>query len=111
MASHDWEDTFSRYGGVEELELDDTLWEHLQERGTYAKHEVLLGEIVQVFTGSPRFFLNSSPSGRAPLIMVGPTDGGHVLCIPIEPTGRHGIWRPVPAFEANTHHRRRYRGE
>ena len=102
---------FSTYGTVDELELDDALWEHLREGGTYSKHEVSLSEILQVFVDSPRFFLNTSPTGRAPLIMLGPTIAGRMLCVPIEPTGKLGIWRPVTAFEANSHHRQRYREE
>ena len=57
---------FSTFGTVDELELDDALWEHLLERGTYAKREVALKEILQAFVGNPQFFPSSSPIGRAP---------------------------------------------
>ena len=98
-------------GPVQELELSDEMQEHLRERGTYDKHRVSLSEILQVHLLSPRLFLNSSASGRAPLVMVGPTETGRLLCVPVEPTGRWGIWRPITAFEANTHHRERYEGD
>ena len=97
----------ARHGSVEELEFDDELVHHLAERATYAKHRVTLEAIAQVHSGQPRFFRNSG-SGRAPLIMVGRTALGRWLCIPIEPTGRVGLWRPITAFEANRHHIHRY---
>lgn len=40
--------------------------------------------------------------------MVGPTRAGRFLCVPIEPTGKCGVWRPVTAFTANAHHVKRY---
>lgn len=98
----------STSGRVERLELDDTLRQHLLDRGTYSKHLVRLAEIVQVYENSPQYFPNTSATGRAPLIMVGQTGEERMLCIPIEPTGRWGVWRAVTAFEANTHHRQRY---
>ena len=104
------EDILSENGPVEELELDDEFQEHLRERATYGKHRVSLAEILQVRLLRPKLFLNSSPSGRAPLIIVGPTREERWLCIPVGPTGKWGIWRPVTAFEANTHHRERYEG-
>ena len=100
----------TKEGPVEELELDDALWQHLKERGTYPKHVVKLFEILQVFGHAPKLFLNPSETGHAPLIMVGPTDSGRMLCVPLVPTGKCGIWRPVTAFEANTHHRNKYHG-
>ena len=111
MKEPDITDILSSSGPVEELELDDALQEHLQERGTYDKHRVSLSEILEVHQLSPKLFTNSSPHGRAPVIMVGPTAAGRFLCIPIEPAGKWGVWRPVTAFEANTHHREKYREE
>ena len=98
---------FEYNGSVDILELDDDLRNHLQERGTYQKHIVSLSEILEVHRGSPRYFLNNS-KGKAPAIMLGPTLANRFLCVPIEPTGKPGIWRPVIAFEANTHHKERY---
>lgn len=111
MTPPNLQDLFATHGTVDELELDDALWEHLLERGTYAKHEDALSEILQAFAGSPRFSLNASPTGRVPLIMLGPCVNGRLLRVPIEPTGKRGIWRPVTAFEANAHHRRRFNEE
>ena len=104
------QDILSANGPVEELELDDAFQEHLRQRGTYDKHRVALSEVLQVQLSRPKLFLNSSPTGRAPIIMVGPTDEGRWPCVPVEPTGKWGIWRPVTAFEANAHHRSGYEG-
>lgn len=100
---------FGQNGPVEELELDEELELHLRERGNFPKHIVSFSEILEVFAGSPRFMENSSvPNRRAPVVMVGPTQAGRFLCVPIEPTGKWGVWRPVTAFTANSHHVRRY---
>lgn len=107
---------FAEHGPVEELEIDDAFLEHLRKRGWYAEHSVRLAEILQVHSGRPRYFLNATPPGdgapprprRAPVVMVGPTALGRFVTVPIEPTGRYGIWHPVTAFQSNTHHRERY---
>lgn len=97
----------ARHGAVEGLQFDEELVQHLAERATYAKHRVTLAEIADVHSGRPRFFENAG-AGRAPLIMVGRTVAGRWLCVPIEPAGRTGLWRPVTAFQANRHHIQRY---
>ncbi|MBM2812061.1 MAG: AcrB/AcrD/AcrF family [Chloroflexi bacterium] len=76
----------------------------------HLNHCVALIEILEVHQGAPRCFLNAGTDRRAALIMVGPMAGGRLLCVPVEPTGRFAIWRPVTAFEANTHRRTRYQG-
>ena len=105
------EQIFADSGPVDELEFDEDLGQHLRERGVFDKHVVSFAEILEVFHGSPRFFANLS-GRRAPIVMVGLTRGNRYLCIPIQPTGKRGTWRPVTAFTANTHHVERYhRGE
>ena len=101
---------FAYYGRIEEIELDEDLERHLTERGITDKHIVSFSEILEVLHGNPRFFENL-PGRRAPIAMVGPTHEGRVLYVPIEPTGRLGVWRPVTAFTANTHHVERYEEE
>ena len=99
-------------GTVDELELSEELDLHLRERGITEKHIVSFSEILEAFSGNPGYFLNLvGPGRRAPLVKVGPTQSGRILCVPIEPTGRWGIWRPVTAFTANTHHIERYNRE
>ena len=110
MGQMDVPGILSAHGPVQELELDDALWHHLRDRGTYAKHIVKLTEIVEVHGDVPKLFVNSSATGQAPIVMVGPTATGRMLCIPLVPTGKWGVWKPVTAFEANTHHREKYAG-
>lgn len=98
----------TRCGRVKELELDDDLQGHLLERGSYSKHEVTRREIVEVHAGTPRYFENLGTGRRAPVSMVGPTRRSRIPCVPVQPTHRHGTWRPVTAFETNTHHVERY---
>ena len=88
----------------EELEL------HLVERGITEKHTGSFTEILEVLTGTPKYFENL-PGRRAPVSMVGPTRNGRMLCVPIEPTGKMGVWRPVTAFTADTHHVERFKSE
>jgi hypothetical protein len=98
---------FARRGAVRLLRFDAAFRSHLASRATYAKHRVSIAEIAQVHGGQPQYFLNMSKS-RAPIIMVRPTPAGRWLCVPIAPTRQQGVWRPVTAFEANTHHIRWY---
>jgi hypothetical protein len=129
------EDLFGAYGTVDELELGDRLLEHLRERATFKKHVVSLAEIVQAHEGAPRYYLNegstagstATATGRpssegtqdnprtgnprdraAPIVMLGATDAGRILKVPLVPTDYWGIWRPITAFEANTYDRKRY---
>ena len=112
MAEVDLEALFGQYGTVDELELSEELGRHLQERGITEKHIVSFTEIVEVFSGQPSFFLNAGGAlRRAPIVMVGPTQSGRILCVPIEPTSKRGEWSPVTAFTANTHHVQRYERE
>ncbi len=99
---------FSQYGHVDELDIDEEFDEHLRERAVFEKHRVMLSEVLEVQEGTPRYFRNRG-GRRAPVIMVGLTVAGRILCVPIEPTGRQGVWRPVTAFEANTHDKERFR--
>jgi uncharacterized DUF497 family protein len=105
----------AEYGTVEELDIDDHFRQHLAARATYQKHDVTVAEILQVHQGAPRYFSNASTGAsgrrRAPVIMVGRTDDGRLLVVPVEPTGRSGVWRPITAFEGNRHHRMAYEGE
>lgn len=107
--AEDLEGFFSKHGRVDELELDDQFRKHLAERSFFGKHAVSLTEILQVHANVPKYYMNGdSRPGRAPLVMVGPTFEGRILCVPVEPTENHGVWRPKTAFEANTHHINRY---
>lgn len=108
MPDAELETIFAENGRVEHLHLDDALATHLEERGISGKHIVSFAEIQGVYQGAPEYFANS-PGRRAPAVMVGPTLEGRFLCVPIEPTDTWGVWRPVTAYTANTHHVERYR--
>ena len=104
------EDLFDAHGAVEAIECDAAFMEHMaSEERDYEKHAVTPQEIEEALAIAPAFFENAGK--RAPLIMVGLTQAGRMLAAPLEPTGRKGVWRPVTAFEANAHHRRRYEEE
>ena len=101
---------FARCGTIEQLDVDLQFAEHMADRGTYAKHDVSIGGILEVIDLAPAFFVNSA-GRRAPIIMVGPTQAGRVIVVPVEPTDRWQVWRPVTAYEANAHHIASYNEE
>jgi hypothetical protein len=72
-----------------------------------ADHGATISDVLDVLDREPRFFVNRR-ARRASHVMVGPTQSGRVLVVPIEDWGR-GVWRPVTAFEANGWQARRYR--
>lgn len=98
---------WARFGAVEELQIDDEFRSHMAQRSHYREHRVSVSEIFELFDGEPAFFQNGG-TRRAPIIMVGPTARGRLLCVPLEPAGMEGVWRVVTAFEANAGHRQRY---
>ncbi len=118
----DLEGLFREHGRVERLWFDDAFLQHLRQRATYAKHMVSVAEILEVHADAPRYFENtgrpaassshtgpsSDYSSRAPIIMVGRTQAGRYLCVPLMPTEELGTWCPRTAFEANRHHVERY---
>ena len=111
VGSIDLDNLLHSNGPVEELELDSEYILHQGQRAIYDKHRVSPSEIIETHEGSPEYFENIGEQRRAPLLLVGPTDGGRMILVPLEPTGRWGVWRVVTAFEANSHHRERYHGE
>ena len=106
---------FEAHGSVRELEIDEEFAEHMAEvKRRYPKHQISPVEVIEVHQNEPEYFDNVGENRRAPVIMVGSTNSGRLVSVPIEPTNKKGIWHPVTAFESNSHHRRRYlerRGE
>ena len=102
---------FAEHGEPGELELPADFMGHLTERAIYGKHVVSASEIAEVHEGDARYFVNEGELRRAPIVMVGPTVAGRMLTVPIEPTGRWRVWRPVSAYESNQHHVDRYNEE
>ena len=109
MQEYDINALFEQYGAVEELEIDEGFAEHMSEEARqYEKHKVSFKEVRQMHAGSPEYFLNEGVERRAPVIIVGPTNTGRMIVVPIEPTRKKGVWHPITAFEANAHHKERY---
>ena len=78
---------------VDELEIDD------YNTAEMARHRVSPRDVRQVLNNAPRFFRNKK--GRsATQVMIGPTDGGRMLTVPLTPTSIRGMWRPATAFDA-----------
>ena len=102
---------FAEHGEPRELELTDEFMEHQAARAVYDKHLVSALEITEAHEGAPRYFVNEGELRTAPIALVGPTVAGRMLTVPIEPSGRWSVWRPVSAYEANRHHVERYNQE
>ena len=79
-----------------------------EQRRQYDKHYVSAKELRQAHAGAPEYFVNEPETRRAPLVLIGPTYSDRMIVVPIEPTHTRCVWRPVTAFEANTHDRERY---
>ena len=103
------ESLFDKHGPVLRLVFDEEFDEHMADPARdYRKHRVTVAELQEVLEGAPLFAENPTPTRRAPVIMVGPTDAGRLIVAPLEPTHESGLWRPVTAFEANAHQRLTY---
>ena len=103
------EDLIRAYGRIEELEFDDAFAEHMAAGGRdFAKHRVSEQEVREAWLGDPVYVENVGERRRESIIMLGRTRAGRIIVVPLQPTHRWGAWRPVTAFEANAHHRKRY---
>ena len=103
------EDLIRAFGRIEELEFDDAFTEHMaSSERDYAKHRVSEQEIREAWFGNPAYVENVGRRRGESIIMLGRTHSGRILVVPLQPTHRWGVWRPVTAFEANAHHKERY---
>jgi uncharacterized protein (DUF488 family) len=112
MTGKQWQDLkelFTVHGAVEELDFDDEFADHMADvRRQFRKHAVSEREIREVHAAEPEYFENEGEGRHAPVIMLGPTKAGIIVAVPLEPTHRNGVWRPVTAFEANARDKGRY---
>src|SRR5215217_7210745 len=81
-------------------------------RAEMARHGVLRSEVDQILWN--RNVVLRNPNGAAgTVLLVGETNGGRLLTVPLAPTDDPTTWRPATAFDAGRHHRalfdRRYR--
>ena len=81
-------------------------------RAEMARHGVTRWEADEVPWN--RHIVTKNPRGEArSVLLIGETDSGRLLTIPLAPTDDPTTWRPATAFDASPHHRslfdRRYR--
>lgn len=88
------------------IDVDGLLFDDLNE-AKFARHRVTVGEVQEVYDNEPRFYRNG-PGRRASHVMLGPTDSGTLLAVPIEEVG-DGVWRPVTAFKPRPEQAERFR--
>lgn len=74
------------------------------------RHGVSKREVEQVV--SNRHVTAANPRGElGSLLLIGETDGGRVLTVPLAPTEDPTTWRPATAFDASRHQRTIFRRE
>ena len=76
---------------VEGFVIDDDNTEKFWEHGLYPE------DVVEVLL-FPRLVRRNRRDRRASHILIGRTEHGDCLAIPIEPTTEPGVWRPVTAW-------------
>lgn len=86
---------------IRDLQLDEA------NEAEMARHGVTPREVRQVLLDDPRFFQNRR-GHAATRIMIGRTDGGRLLTVPIAQTALPGVWRPATAWLASEGERTRY---
>ncbi len=83
---------------VSELLFDE------HNRSEIARHGVIWWEVEEVPWN--RHIVSANPRGeRGGVLLIGETDGGRLLTVPLAPTDDPTTWRPATAFDASRHHR------
>lgn len=73
-----------------------------------ARHGVAPWEVQQLVAN--RHLTAPNPRGEeGSILLIGATDGGRVLTVPLAPTDDPTIWRPATAFDASRHQRAVFR--
>lgn len=70
-------------------------------------HQVTVREAYEMLWTSPKAFTNPSPGG-APYVLIGPTDSGRMITLPIDATGEPAIWRPRTGYPSSAREKARY---
>lgn len=77
-----------------------------------ARHGVVRHDVEQV-KWNRNLLLRNHRGRPGSVLLIGETDGGRLLIVPLVPTVDPTTWRPATAFDAGRHHRalfdRRYR--
>src|SRR5690348_5387672 len=83
--------------------VSDLIFDEHNER-EMARHGVTWDEVEQVREN--RDVILRNPRGEhGSVLLVGETDGGRLLTVPLAPTVDPTAWRPATAFDAGRHHR------
>ena len=89
----------------------DLIFDSHNER-EMARHGVVSDEVDQLAWNRCVFYENWRGEPGS-VLMIGETNGGRLLTVPLAPTDDPTTWRPATAFDASRHHRalfdRRYR--
>lgn len=80
------------------VEIHAFLWDDANEAHV-AKHGIAPRELNQLIE-NPHIVVRNRKRRRAPLMVIGRTHGGRVLCVPIQATREPDVWRPVTAYSA-----------
>ena len=88
---------------IREFELDD------ENEAKAARHGVRVRELLQLLDNPFRVFRNRRDR-TATHLLIGRTNGGRTITVPIEPTPVEGRWRPVTAWPASEAEKARYEG-
>jgi uncharacterized DUF497 family protein len=89
---------------IDDLVFDDYNQEEM------ARHGVTIREVRQVFDRGFRLLRNAKEH-TATHLMVGRTNGGRWLTIPIARTAQPGVWRPATAFPSRPADRAKLKGD
>lgn len=76
----------------------------------FAGHGLTERQVDQVLDG-PFLHYRNRRGRRAARLVVGRDHGGQCIVVPIEPTGAHGVWRPVTAWRCDDTYEARLRRE
>lgn len=69
-----------------------------------ARHGVVRYEVDRLIWN--RHVISSNPPGEpGSVLLIGETDGGRLLSVPLAPTIDPTTWRPATAFDASRYHR------
>jgi hypothetical protein len=88
---------------IDDLQFDSDNREHI------LRHGITESEVWQVFLNGFEILRNAKMH-EAPYKMVGATDGGRFISIPIAPTGEPFVWRPATAMLADEDEKSKLKG-
>lgn len=69
-----------------------------------ARHGVVRYDVEQI-RWNRNLVLRNPRGGRRSVLLIGETDGGRLLTVPLAPTDDPATWRPATAFDSGRHHR------